>query len=277
MKHFLTLSILFSANVAMAEIIRSPIHSVVMGDSTRAHQIRFANGRVAFLPFEEKSLVFDLEQASRNGDLVEAKLSDKFDLVAAQTVEEGVALSFLREERAPAIANYEPTIISMSQANEIFKRFNNNYVRASECSNRAHVWAHEEFTNHGTKSMKAFLLLTASYIDRVRFKWWFHVAPMFAVKNGGKVENMVFDYMFNHGPVTAEQWKNNFVFSQRNCKMDGRFTEYDQAADQTEDCYMFYENMYYWLPGDIGNRELNGRDKTEFNKGELRAAYSEAF
>ena len=124
--------------------------------------------------------------------------------------------------------------------------------------------------------MKIFVLFTASYIDRVRFKWWFHVAPMLTVNEGGKIERRVLDYMFAHRPLTVREWTNQLVFSKRPCLPTTRFSEYD-VNPQTEDCYLMDAPMYDWTPTDLRNQEMQGKYKTEFSQGEIRAAYSEAF
>jgi len=40
---------------------------------------------------------------------------------------------------------------------------------------------------------------------------------------------------------------------------------------------MMFEPMYYWMPGDIGDRELSNTPKTDFSSVEVKSAYGEAF
>lgn len=278
MKNFFSACLFFTANIAFAEVIRSSVHSVELSRTEQPHIIKFSNGRVVFLENQEQFLASDLLETSRRGDVVEVKVNEEHNLLSIQTIEEKVRFKRLNLTEESVNATYEPTVLgSYQEAKKIFNSFNSGYQRSSECSNRAHIWSHEEFKKNGTKSMKAFIFFTNSYIVRNKFKWWFHVAPMFAVKHNGKVENYVFDYMFNHLPVTVEEWKDNFLFSKRECKRDGTFTEYDERADQGQDCYMMFRPMYYWMPGDFSAEEISNVHKSDFLMGDVRAAYSEAF
>jgi hypothetical protein len=268
MKNFITLCILVASASAMADIVRSPIHSVEEVNGT--HLIKFANGRVAFS---------DSPSDLIKGDVVEAKLDKKQNLLAIQTLSSRPAIksveNFLETVEPPV---YEPTVIgSYAEAVTIFNRLNPNYKRASECSNRAHVWASEEFKKNGIKSQKAFLFFTATYITRTRSKWWFHVAPALVVKENGKLQTRVLDYMFNRAPLTVKEWKDQFVFTKRDCLPLVSFTAYDQNADQTQDCYEKITTMYDWMPTDFKIQETTGQYKTQFSQSEINAAYSEAF
>src|SRR5690606_7148135 len=132
----------------------------------------------------------------------------------------------LVEEREPI--NFQPTVIpNYMEADKIFNRLNPNWRRSSECSNRAHIWAHEEYNKYNIKSEKAFIFFTASYINQNRFKWWFHVAPMLTVNENGQMVKRVLDVIFNHQPVTIKEWTDNFIFSKRPCKVTTKFSEYD--------------------------------------------------
>lgn len=275
MKNFIALCLILGTFPLMAETVRSPIHSVEKVNQN--YLIKFENGRVGFLSTQDKSLAVH-QLKSLKGEMVEAKLDENYSVLSFQSVdvqpEEIKTLEILDTVEPPL---YEPTIIpNYNEATKIFKRLNPNYKRSSECSNRAHVWASEEFKKNNLKSMKIFALFTASYIDRVRFKWWYHVAPMFAVQEGNKVERRVMDFMFSHRPLTVKEWTDQFVFSKRPCKVTTRFSEYD-VNPQTEDCYMMDGPMYNWTPTDLHNQELQSRYKTEFSQGEIRAAYGEAF
>src|SRR5690606_29917524 len=138
---------------------------------------------------------------------------------------------------------------------------------------RAHVWAWDEFAKSGTKSEKAFLFLTDTYIKRTRYKWWFHVAPMYTTSSGKKI---VMDYQFLDRPVTFKEWKNHLVFSKRECVTEFNFLDYDAGADQTQDCYTKAEPMYYYIPGDIAAYE-RGSPKTNWSEFEVNASRSRAF
>jgi hypothetical protein len=268
MKNLITLCFLIASANTMADIVRSPIHSVEEVNGT--HLIKFANGRVAFS---------DSPSDLMKGDVVEAKLDKKQNLLAIQTLSRGKDLqtvAALLDPVEPPV--YEPTLIgSYAEATAIFNRLNPNYKRSSECSNRAHVWASEEYKKSGIKSLKAFVFFTATYITRTKSKWWFHVAPALTVKEGEKVEIRVLDFMFNRAPLRVKEWHDQFVFTKRDCLQLVNFSDYDLRADQTQDCYQKMGTMYDWMPTDFKNQEARGYYKTEFSQSEINAAYSEAF
>lgn len=271
MTKLIVISLLIFSFTSYAEILRNSIHSVErIGEH---YLVKFQNGRIAFLPLEEKALYPNLK-----GVHVEARLDKNFNLLSMNSLPQKTSLSVIEESvENNGPADFFPTIVSnLNEATNIFNRLNPNYKRASECSDRAHVWASEELKRSGLKSMKVFVLFTASYINRVRFKWWFHVAPMISVYENGKIQKRVLDFMFNHGPVTVREWTNQFVYSGRPCLMTKRFSEYD-VNPQTEDCYLMEESMYYWTPLDLQKQELERRYKTEFPQGELQSAYRRAF
>ena len=275
MKNLIPLCIFLMTPLLFAETIQSPIHSVERLENS-PYIVKFSNGRVGFLPAAEKSLGENLNQIPSQR-MVKAKLDDQGNIYSLQMMEEenSKQIEKLLQMEEPPV--FEPTIIpSLEDATRIFNRLNPNYKRSSECSNRAHVWASEEYKNNGIKSKKVFALFTASYINRIRFKWWFHVAPMLAVKEGNRVEYRVLDFMFDHRPKTIKEWTDNFVFSQRPCLPTTRFSEYD-VNPQTEDCYLMTASMYDWTPADLSRQERESYYKTQFSQGEIRAAYSEAF
>lgn len=278
MKKLISLCLLASTTMSWGDVIKSHIHSIERVDTTSPYIVKFENGRVGFLSPSEKSLNSEMKNASMKNGMVEAKLDEDNNVISIRSIEDNgheIKTFNLLEPTEPP--KFEPTILdSYEQARKIFNRLNPNYKRASECSNRAHVWAHEEFTKNGLKSQKMFLFFTATYITKNRTKWWFHVAPMFQVRHQGKTEGYVMDYMFDRAPKTFEDWKNNYVYSKRQCKIPKNFTEYDLHADQTEDCYKMVGTMYDWMPTEFRNHE-RGIYKTEFSMNEVRAAYSEAF
>jgi hypothetical protein len=266
MKHLMTLCFFFTTLTAIADVVRSPVHSV---EKINHHYlIKFQNGRVGFLPTTAESL------PNLKGIMVEAKLDKNHSVLSFQSVEVAPQ-ELLTEVREPPV--YEPTIIAnLNEATKIFNRLNPNYKRASECFNRAHVWASEEFKKNNIKSLKVFVLFTASYINRVRFKWWFHVAPMILVQEDNLIEKRVLDFTFGNRPLTVKEWTDQLVFSKRPCLPTNKFSEYD-VNPQTEDCYLMESSMYEWMPTDLQAQELQNRYKTQFYSGDIRAAYSEAF
>lgn len=262
--------IAFFSLTAQAEILKDKIHSVLEDPHGESHIVRFSEGRVGFV---SKHLLEEVKNSV--GAEVEADLDGKYSLKsfhvtqAPSSSENDLSLKNLPFVDPPA---YEPTSISAAQVQEIFQTLNPNFKRLSECSDRAHVWAYDVFKKSGIKSQKAFILFTASYINRVRFKWWFHVAPMFTVGD----QKMITDVMYKDRAVTLKEWSDMMVFSLRDCKMTTKFSEYD-VNPQTEDCYMIHTNMYYRLPGDIHEEETRGVYRSSWNDFEVTSSRSRAF
>lgn len=252
---------------AHAEVLRSGVHSV------EGNLIKLANGRVVFME-NNKSLLNTQEMSDK---LVEFHVDHESRLLSHKIIgeaPENKLLELLEEVTPPA---YEPTLIpSLAEAEAIFNRLNTDYKRRSECSDRAHIWAWEEFKNHGIKSEKVFAFFTATYINRTGFKWWFHVAPLITVQTENGPVKMVLDYQFKTRPVPVKEWTDMMVFSKRECKMTKKFSEYD-VNPQTEDCYMMIDSMYYRLPGDLHAQELQGQYRISFDPSEVKATYRYAF
>lgn len=271
MKKLITLCVLLGTTVAVADVVQSPIHSVEQVEGT--YLIRFENGRVAFSQENPELAV--------SGEVVEAKVDHKQKLLSIQTL--SAQKKMLRALESVDTVEYvvppvfEPTIIpSLEAATTIFNRLNANYKRESECSNRAHIWSHEEFTKNKIKTEKVFVFFTASYITSHNFKWWFHVAPLLSVQEGDKVEKRVLDYMFNRKPLTIKEWTDQFVFTKRDCQATKKFSEY-WVNDQSQNCFLMVGSMYNWMPADFKAQEEQGYYKTNFIPAQVRDAYSEAF
>lgn len=231
----------FSVAQAQGLTRESRIHSI----DQEYGFIRYENGRVVFL--DESPALLALTSAH---------------FKSMQTLE--------LDELA---STYEPTVLNGFQdVKKLFDNLNKNYRRVSECSDRAHIWAHDMYETQGIKSMKAFAFLTASYINRNRAKWWFHVAPMIKTHDSA----FILDYQFMDKPVTVKEWTDLMVSSKRNCKLTTKFSEYD-VNPQTEDCYIMFESMYYRLPGDIHRQETHNQFKNDFNAYEVQSSRRAAF
>ncbi|HXH31040.1 MAG TPA: protein-glutamine glutaminase family protein [Bacteriovoracaceae bacterium] len=269
MKTLIMLGLFSFSGLLSAETISSRIHSVEEG------LVKFENGRVAFL--EDANL--DLSALS-DGTVI-AELDAQSNLIAARKVHSPTEKSILLDPiyiQGPPTSPFVPTIVpSMAEAVNIFNRSNPRFKRATECSDRAHVWAHDEFKKTGTKSEKVFVFFTASYINRVRFKWWFHVAPLYTVNVNGSTQKFVMDYLFMNGPATIKEWTDLMVFTKRSCKMTTRFSEYD-VNPQTEECYMMIDSMHYRLPGELQTQELPANKyKVGTTPAELKGCYNRTF
>jgi hypothetical protein len=264
MKRLIFFPFFFASFGVFAETIKSEVYSV--GDG----MIKFQNGRVAFLTNSGN------EKTIKRSDHLIAEVDEESNLLGFKKIDR-VSLASNKNFQFEEPPLFEPSVVEGSEeANHIFNRSNPFYKRISECSDRAHVWAHDEFKKTGTKSMKAFVFFTASYINSVRFKWWFHVAPMYRVKVGDEIKELVMDFRYTDRPMTVKEWTDHFVYTKRPCKVTTKFSEYD-VNPQTENCYLIFESMHYKIPGEIHDQELSGRYKTETTENEVKASRRLAF
>jgi hypothetical protein len=185
-----------------------------------------------------------------------------------------IFLSKNREEPKPL---FSPTIFAdEKEIDEIFNQLRADYKRNSECSDRAHIWAYDLFKEKQIFSKKIFIFFTASYINREKFKWWFHVAPLLSVKTPQGLKERVLDFRYAQKPLKVKEWTDLMVHSGRSCKETTLFSEYD-VNPQTEDCYLIKESMYYRLPGQIFEQETKGKFRTQFFNSELKFSLKNAF
>ena len=259
---FLTVVLSFSASSILAETIKSKIHEV------EPDMILLENGRVVFMDGEAKSLV---DAKSLNvDDWVEIKVDDRNSLESIQSME---APEVSGPEEVEKSINYTPTnLSSQDQAVSIFSKMRRNYQNQSQCYNRAHIWAYEEFNRSGLQSIKLFMFFTRKYIRNYRYHWWFHVTPMTYVAGVPKT----LDRRYTRGPLNIKTWTDVFIYSKRACPTVSKYTDYSQ--NQTvEDCFLIPVSMYYWQPRDILRNEQTGAEKTSFIRSEVNWAYDEAF
>ena len=261
MRQFFYLILFTLSPAIMAETIESKVYEV------DGRIIKFENGRVAFI--DKNNTQIDIEK----NDLIKASIDENSSLISFKKIAATPSLKnkmIYRLELTPPL--FEPTIIpNIQEAAAIFNRSNPFYKRISECTDRAHVWANDEFKHSGIKSMKAFIFFTASYINSVRFKWWFHVAPMYRVNHSGEIIDLVMDFRYTDRPMTVKEWSDQFVYTKRSCKVTTKFSEYD-VNPQTENCYLICESMHYKIPGEIHEQELSGRYKSETFDSEIKAS-----
>lgn len=258
MKNFAVFLTLAFALPIFADSSAQRIHSIGENTGDDSVVVRYTNGRIALVEPDEADKLRALEGV-KNSHISSSLNSLKF-------------FSALNEEQPL----FNPSVISMAEATNLFNRMNRNYTRKSECSDRAHVWTYDEFSQNGLLGQKAFIFFTDAYIKRTGFKWWFHVAPMYDVQSGGGVQKMVFDYMYMSRPVPVAEWKNMMVHSGRECVTEFNFNDYNAGADQSQDCYMKYTSMYYHFPADIGAME-NGTFRTSFDEGQVSSTRARAF
>lgn len=272
MKRFIPALVLMFSFAAMADRFESKIHSIdVSAKKGAPHLIKLDNGRVVFVNYRDRDVLNSFKESLREQELLEIEVDEKNSFVSAET-EERRDVVIDKEDSPASRMSFEPSVISEQEVNSVFKRMRRNYQYDSQCYNRAHVWAYEEFQKTGLKSMKLFLFFTSRYIRNYRYKWWFHVSPMTVSEQGDRV----IDRRYTSGPRTKDNWTKNFIYSGRKCPEVNRYYDY-RNNQQKEDCYLIPVSMYFWQPRDIERRDRTGEEKTSFIKSEVDYAYWEAF
>lgn len=172
--------------------------------------------------------------------------------------------------------SYIPTTIASMSIAKRYQREARYNSKDSQCFNRAMVWAYEWWRKHSLKSNKILIFFTRSYIRKYNFEWWFHIAPYVHIWDEGKVVERVIDVKYTNRPHTFQDWANKFLRNDSPCPM---ILKYSEFADYpyTGDCFLQRTHMYTYQPSDLQMYEAWGYQKNNFNMGEVRAAYLEAF
>jgi hypothetical protein len=255
-----------------ARVFESRVSHVDASDGPgRPHLILLETGAVVFLPREEAELLASFRECQRRGATLAVDADERNNFIAAQTIGEGVDVA---GPRPPLPRSFEPSVLpDEADALAVFKRMRRDHQRDSQCYNRAHVWAWEEFRATGLRSSKHFLFFTWRYIRNYRYKWWFHVAPSVALAD----ETVrILDRTFTRMPLSVAAWIRNFVYSGRACPEVSDYYDYRRNQNR-EDCYLIPVSMYFWQPRDIERRSRTGAEKSSFLRSEVRHAYREAF
>jgi hypothetical protein len=266
---------LFS-HAALAERMTTRITSVEESqDAAYPHLLLLENGRVATVPVGEKNSLIDIHKSLDLGELLEIDVAEDNRLLSIATAAEAekVEENFLPDPGTSAEFSSTPTnLSSFAEAQMIFDRQNRNHQRKSQCYNRAHVWAFEEWRRSNLQSEKLFVFFTRRYIWDYNYKWWFHVTPMTYVTG----YPVTLDRTFDDGPKSVKDWTLRFIKSGRDCRVVYRYSEYSNNQE-TEHCYLIPATMYNWQPSDLENYELTGVQKLNFIESDVNHAYREAF
>lgn len=264
--------LIFTIFLASFSVRAETFETTIFSYDRQSHHVRFKNGRVANLDTSKFSNI-----SSLIGKRVTAVINNENKILNLKEVKDDYKILQTKPLLEDIRPSFEATILPNYQAAvDMFERLDDKYIRKSECTDRAHIWAYDEFQKNGIKTMKAFIFFTASYINRNNFKWWFHVAPMIQVNENGKTIPRILDYQFLDHPATVKEWVDFQVSSKRDCKVTSKFSEYD-VNPQTEDCYMIYESMYYRLPGDLHAQELRSEYRDSFSESEVKFSRKVSF
>lgn len=242
-----------------AESVRSRVYEIdVSMEKGSPHLVKFENGRVAFIDWENKTALQAFQANLKAQETLVVDV-DKFSNVQA-----------MGKPFRPYIFKDERNI------SVVFSRMRRGWQEESQCYNRAHIWAYEEYKRTGLRSMKLFLFFTSQYIRKYKFEWWFHVAPMTLVNKNGKGHPKVLDARYTGGPRDLRTWTNVFIKSKRECPLIKMYSQY-RKTKSTEDCYLIPASMYYWQPRDLDTFEKTHKEKSSFIQREVDYALKEAF
>ncbi len=257
-----------------AERFQSKVHSI---DTARKkdepHLIMMDNGRVIFVDYHDTELLNSFRKSLKEGNTLKLEVDEESHFLGAESMEPEAYVPPVRRTLKNINFSYEPSVVSSSSATSIFRRMRRDYQNASQCYNRAHIWAWEEYQNSGLKSTKHFLFFTRRYIRNYHYKWWFHVSPSVQVSGLG---DRILDRRYTSGHRSVSSWTRNFVHSGRSCPVVYKYYDY-RNNQESEDCYLIPVSMYFWQPRDIERRDRTGYEKTQFYNSEVDYAYWEAF
>ncbi len=268
---FLFLILSFSLN---AEVLTTRIEKIIPSEGVgRPELYLLENGRVGRLSENKSSLFqYDLRKAMNTKSTLRLELNDEGEVIDFEEYPDQEKL-LPSEDPLPEFKSFHPTHLqSYAEAKNIFGHLNSRHQRDSQCYNRAHVWAFEEWKRIKLKTLKLFMFFTKRYIWEYKYDWWFHVTPLTYVGD----TPYTLDRTFNRSPLLIKDWTLGFIKSRRNCPIVNRYSQYEQNQ-MTEHCYLIPATMYFWQPRDLETYEQTGKYKENFIPSEVNHSYWEAF
>lgn len=262
------LILLFLTGVVWSRTETTAIHSV----SPRF--LKLESGSVAFWNSKKPKTLF--QSFVFPGQKVTIYLNDKNEI-------EGIRPHFdFREhpadkrEAAPSLVR-EPTIFPrMSFVRQLLHSFRSDDTEDSQCYDRAHVWSYEADQYESLSLMKGWIFFADHYIEKYRFKWWFHVAPMTFVQTKQGIKERILDKKFSDIPLSIEQWSDMFMENKKSCPEVILYTDYSWHPLE-EDCYFMRTSPYFWQPRDLEEKALSGFEKNYYIPWEIDHAFKQAF
>lgn len=169
----------------------------------------------------------------------------------------------------------ESTLIEgMEAATKLFQEARTN-SKKSECFNRAHVWSYEWFKNNLVFSEKIWIFFSRKYIRKYKFDWWFHVAPLFRVKEGEQILDRVMDIKYLSGPQNISRWSDYFMRNKATCLEVQKYSDYANYPESAW-CHIMRTDMFAYQPVDLEWEEIYGTKKSNWDETELATAFKDA-
>lgn len=259
---FLSLSLLTTQGFSAR--ITGTIEEIDQGNPGQDQLIKLDDGRVIFA--KSRDNFFTAKQLPPEGK-VEIEI-DRFNNLKSIS---SLPNEDMPDEDLPEMKAFEnkSSDISEAEAQRIFSGMNRSYKSKTECTDRAQVWAYEEFKKNNLYSRKIFLFFTNTYIRKYRFYWWFHVSPY--VNTTAGVER-VLDRRYTSGPRNVKTWTDIFMRSNRTCP-EKTYKHYRSNKNGPEHCFVVKTDMYYRLPYNVRMLEDYGRVKSSFSQSEVNFSY----
>ncbi|HXH76273.1 MAG TPA: protein-glutamine glutaminase family protein [Bacteriovoracaceae bacterium] len=261
---------IFCSLPVLAESFIANIHSISEGEETL---IKFSNGRVGFMPSDTESLN---SLKHFHEETVEVELDSESELVSMARISGSKNKSVLENDFLPQTKLPQTIMTKRENVVSVFNRLNKTYLADSECYNRAHIWAYEEYKKNSIVMNKVFVFFSDAYIKKYNFKWWFHVAPYLLYRRDGALYAGVLDHQFSQGPQSIKSWTDTWIETKNPCKLINRYSEYSLNTLPNE-CYLMKVDMFFWQPRDMESVEKGGLKKESFLSDEVKHAYTEAF
>jgi len=233
------------------------------------------NGQVATISKKKHLLIKKLKRIKNNQEWIFLKL-DHDNNVLSFKKGNGPTGKWKKSHFNKFNSPYNPSIIeSIDLATTYFLEARKNH-KESQCYNRAHIWTYEWRVKHGVFSSKIWLFFSPKFIRKFKFNWWFHVAPIFHVKEDNKIFLQVADVKYGNSLLNVKSWTDIFMRNNAKCPL---ITNYNEYADHPESawCYAMTSPMYYYQPINLEMRDLEGKEMTVWNPSDVRNAYEEAF
>lgn len=281
----LKLVLLFSFLLSIAwasetEKIKTTIELVDVPKNTKLETLIFAHteGRVLRVNTNDKTMVKAFQKAKSSGREIEVEIDENGNVLGAsllKTVKKKSSFNPFRAFSPVKPDTYEPSVVTMDQAEEIFEGMHNRFKKRSQCFNRAHIWANELWNRYSLKSMKVFLFFTRKYIREYNFHWWFHVSPFVYVKTPNGVVERTLDYTFAEQIEDMQSWINLFMLDNPNCPEVQKYSDYEKNQE-SKYCYLIKTNMFVWEPNNIEEMETEGKIPSSWDYSELAAARKQA-
>lgn len=251
-------SLFFWVTSAFAE--RLIIHSI------QDQFIKFHNGEVGFYR--------ELPPLS-NGDTVEVSIDGSRNILSIVPTS---PLKLPRKSLPGSLTNdFSPSELpDYSSARRLMNSFRSGRSDDSQCYDRAHVWTYEAMKTKTISLTKKWIFFADHFIQKYKFKWWFHVAPVALVRMNGEVTERIMDREFADVPLKVKLWTDIFLESKKECQEIQVYTDYSRHPGEA-DCYLISSTPYFWQPRDLEEFANSGLQKLNFYDWEIDWAYEHSF